>query len=80
MGEVYVFQDEDGEIYRVEYTILDTEQAVRRYGIRARLYRNGRFADETEVRERFLTQVEAEETMKMLRRFQVTPCTLQDVI
>ncbi len=80
MGEICVFQDEDGETCRVEYTVLDAEKPGWRYGIRARLFRKGNPVETAEATERFLTRTEAEQTMKMLCRYQVTPCTLCDVI
>ncbi len=80
MGEFFDFQDEDGEVCRVEFELLDSGESLRRYGIRARLFREGSLAETAEATERFMTREEAEQTAKMLCRFQVTPCTLCDIV
>lgn len=80
MGEFFNFQDEEGEACRVEFELLDSEKSIWRYGIRARLFRQGNLTETAEATERFLTREEAEQTIKMLCQFQVTPCTLCDVV
>lgn len=80
MGKSYEFQDEEGESYRVSFGLLETAGKVRRYGIRAEISGGGKKGEAAEAKERFITKDEAEETMEMLCRFQVTPCTLCDII
>ncbi len=80
MGRFFDFQSEEGETYRVGFRILEKDGAARRYGIRAELFREGILLEETEVSERFFTREEAEQTVDMLCRFQVTPCTLCDIV
>ncbi|MBO5364684.1 MAG: hypothetical protein J6A56_04400 [Clostridia bacterium] len=80
MGRSFEFQDGDGVCYRVRFTVLEETEGFRRYGIRAEIFRQGAFQESTEAPGRFLTCAEAEQTIEMLCRFQVTPCTLCDVI
>ncbi len=80
MGNTFDFRDEEGECYRVSFTILEEDEGLFRYGIRSEIFRQGISKDCTEVAGRFLTRAEAEKTVEMLCRFQVTPCTLCDVI
>ena len=44
------------------------------------IYADGKQIETTKARNRFFTRTEAEENIKMLCKFQVTPCTLRDVI
>ena len=80
MGEFFDFLDEEGAQYRVEFEIVESKEKLRRYGIRAMLLRDGTIRDEALAKERFLTRCEAEQAIKMLCRFQVTPCTLCQII
>ena len=76
----YQFKDIDGEENQVEMEILHSEDSHRPYGIKARIFRNGELQEVAEAKERFYSITEAEKTMEMLCRFQVTPCTLCDII
>ena len=76
----YEFLDENGEENQVTFGIIQERNAIRPYGIRAEIFRNGKLAETAEATERFLSSAEAEQVMKLLCRFQVTPCTLCDVI
>lgn len=80
MGVFFDFCDEEQETCHVEFELLETEESIWRYGIRAKLFRNGELAETSEVTERYLTKEEAKEMMKVLCQFQVTPCTLQDIV
>ncbi len=80
MGRSFDFQDEDGECFQVCFEILEDTEGVRRFGIRAEIFRQGVFRERAEAVNRFLTRKEAEKTVEMLCLFQVTPCTLCDVI
>lgn len=76
----YQFKDIDGEQNLVEMEILYCESSDKPYGIKAKIFRDGELQETAEAKERFYTLAEAEKTMKMLCRFQVTPCTLCDII
>ncbi len=76
----YEFQGCDGAEYKVELTMIQEEAEVRPYGIRAEIFREGILKEKAEATRRFLTQGETEKAMELLRKFQVTPCTLSDVI
>ncbi len=80
MGQSFEFRDEEGECYRVSFTILEEAEGNRRYGIRAEIYQQGMFRERAEAPKRFFTRAEAEKTAEMLCRFQVTPCTLCEII
>ncbi len=80
MGKSYAFQGDDGENYQVTFGLLEAEGSIRPYGIRAEIFRQGEKSEVAEVAERFLTKDEAEQTMDLLCRFRVTPCTLCDII
>lgn len=74
------FRDEEDRLCRVQFEVLDDEENHRPYGIGATIYAYGKLIETTQARNRFLTRAETEETIKMLCKFQVTPCTLRDVI
>lgn len=76
----YEFTDEEGRCQTVELQMICTGDGIRRYGVEARLIHNEEVLETEAAEERFLTEEEAAETMKMLCDFQVTPCTLCDVI
>ncbi len=80
MNMNYVFTDEDGKCQTVELRMICAESGTRRYGVEASLIHNESVVETETAEERFITEKEAEETMKMLCDFQVTPCTLCDVI
>lgn len=74
------FCDEEDRLYRVQFEVLNDGGSHRPYGIGATIYTDGKRIETTEARNRFFTRAEAEENIKMLCEFQVTPCTLRDVI
>lgn len=74
------FRDEEDRLYRVQFEVLNDGESHRPYGIGATIYADGKRIETTEARNRFFTRAEAEENIKMLCKFQVTPCTLRDVI
>ena len=74
------FRDEGDRLYRVQFEVLNDGGSRRPYGIGATIYTDGKRIETTEARNRFFTRAEAEENIKMLCKFQVTPCTLRDVI
>ncbi len=80
MGKFFDFQSEEGESYQVRFEILEDRKATRPYGIRAEIFREGILVEGADAPERFLTRAEVNETIEMLCRFQVTPCTLCDII
>lgn len=80
MGEFFDFLGEDGVAYRVEFELVDETEKFRRYGVRAKMFCGGILQDEAVALGRFLTRTEAEQTMRMLCKFQVTPCTLCDIV
>lgn len=80
MGKFFDFLGEDGESYRVKFEVLEDGNATRRYGVRAEIFQDGVMLEQAEASNRFLTREEALETVAMLCRFRVTPCTLCDII
>ncbi len=74
------FRDGGDRLYRVQFEVLNDGGSRRPYGIGATIYTDGKRIETTEARNRFFTRAEAEENIKMLCKFQVTPCTLRDVI
>ena len=80
MGMSFGFYGEDGSAYRVEFSILKKEHIKRAYGIRAEIFQEGVLVEYAEATNRFFTRAEAEKTVELLCQFQVTPCTLCDVI
>ena len=80
MSISYEFTDEEGKCQTVELQMICAESGIKRYGVEARLIHNEEVVETERAMERFITETEAKETMKMLRDFQVTPCTLCDVI
>ena len=74
------FQDEDNQMNHVEYEVLYHGEGVRPYGVRGKIFKEGKMNETAEVRERFLTREEVEKTLEMLCKFRVTPCTLHDII
>ncbi len=80
MGKYFDFQDEEKEWCRVRFEVLKSESQPRPYGIGGEIWRGESCVERAEATNRFLTREEAEQTMEMLCRFQVTPCTLCDII
>ena len=80
MSISYEITDEEGRGQTIELQTVCAKDGIRRYGVEARLIHNDEVVEKEIARERFITKEEAEETIKMLRDFQVTPCTLCDVI
>lgn len=76
----FTFCDTDGADNLVEYRVLESEGSFKRYGIVARIISDEKVVEEESVESKFFTREEAEETIKMLCKFQVTPCTLKDVV
>lgn len=74
------FCDEEDQLYRVQFEVLEDGGNRRPYGIGATIYADGKQIETTKARNRFFTRTEAEENIKMLCKFQVTPCTLRDII
>lgn len=72
---------EDGENAVVEFEITENADAKDRcFGISATMTIDGSIAERSAVEERFFTRDEAEKTVAMLCKYQVTPCTLCDVL
>ena len=72
---------EDGENAVVEFEITENAGAEDRcFGISATMTIDGSIAERSAVEERFFTRDEAEKTVAMLCKYQVTPCTLCDVL
>lgn len=80
MGQSFTFCDEEGRTLRVEFCSAVTEDRVRPYGICGRLYQGDQLLEERETGGRFLTEEETCRTIEMLCHFQVTPCTLCEVL
>ena len=80
MGKTFDFQAEDGEHFRVSFTIVEDADAERRFGIRAEIFLQGILKESAEVLRRFFTREEAERMVEQFCRLQVTPCTLEDVM
>lgn len=80
MKDSYEFTDEEGNGCRVEFEVIHKEGSLRKYGIAGKIITNGEITDTAEANERFITEDEALKTLEMLCEFQVTPCTLCDVI
>lgn len=70
------FNDEDGNLLTVEYLITENTGNNKPYGISAKIVGGGY----SEARCRFFTLCEAERTLEMLAKMQVTPCTLCEII
>lgn len=70
------FNDEDGQKLTVEYCVTEDKDMPKAYGISAQIVGG----DYSEARCRFYTLCEAERTLEMLAKMQVTPCTLCDII
>lgn len=80
MKDKFEFTDIDGVAHTVAFSVIENEHEYRRYGIRASMLHAGEVEETFEARERFITLVEAEATLKMLCDCQVMPSTLRDVI
>ena len=80
MGRFFDFEGEDGVRYRVIFEVLEAARGERRYGIRAKIFQDEILVDQAEAQNRFFTREEAMKAVSALCRFQVTPCTLCDII
>ncbi|MBE5040122.1 DUF6514 family protein [Ructibacterium gallinarum] len=80
MKTTYEVTDTEGIQYTVKLEMIHDGNEFYPYGIRASIFQNDSLTESAEAKARFLTPDEAQAAMEMLCRFQVTPCTLCDVI
>ena len=77
----FEFQSEEGEICRVSFSQIESEDHYRPYGIRGLLKNEAEEIKECVLAERrFATPEETEAIIYMLCAMKVTPCTLLDVL
>ncbi len=80
MKKIFQFIDADGRENTVEFEAVQDRAYCRQFGVRAQLSRAGKVLETAEAGARFITPEETSAVMDMLCEFQVTPCTLCDVI
>ena len=80
MKKTFQFIDTDGRENTVEFEAVKTGEGCRRFGVRAQLSQSGTVLETAEAGARFITPEETAAVLDMLCEFQVTPCTLCDVI
>lgn len=81
MEDIFSFTDIMGEDNTVEFKVIKTDADYRKFGICAKQYdKNGKLIDSANAEERFITETEATETIRMLCEYQVMPCTLCDIL
>lgn len=71
---------EDGEIAQLCFSITENAADERRFGISADMYIGNDLVEHSSADDRFFTFEEAEKTVDMLCSYEVTPCTLCDVL
>ena len=78
----YVFATEKGDEAEVVFDIIKSSDYLTKkiYGISATISVDGIVTETKTVSDKFFTFDEAKECIKMLCRYQVTPCTLTDVL
>ncbi len=72
----FCFITEKGESAKVSFSIIKDEL----YGIESTIHIENRDLETVRAKNRFFTKAEAENTISMLCKNQVTPCTLCDII
>ncbi len=82
MMNSYVFATEKGDEAEVVFDIIKSDSSLngKIYGISATITVNGVETETRTVSDKFFTRDEAAENIKMLCKYQVTPCTLADVL
>ncbi len=82
MQTLYQVVTEDEKTLEVKLQIIKNEFSPngRQYGILATLISNGITAESETAENKFFTYEEAVKVIDMLRRYQVTPCTLKDIL
>lgn len=82
MQTLYKVITEDEKALEVKLQIIKSESNAdgRLYGILAKLISNGITIETESVENRFFTYEEAAKATDMLSSYQVTPCTLKDVL
>lgn len=78
MRKSFSFITEDGEEITVDYSIVKEEDAEKPYGIYACI--RGDKDESAFAERRYFTYAEALAVVDMLCRYEVTPCTLCDII
>ena len=79
MRESFKIQTENGKLLTVVFTIIKDTNSQKPYGIASKILETGK-DDIFIASHRFFTYAEAIATVDMLCRFQVMPCTLNDII
>lgn len=71
---------EDGDTAQLCFSITENTADERRFGISADMYIGNDLVEHSSADNRFFTFEEAEKTVDMLCRYEVTPCTVCDVL
>ena len=79
MKKTYTVTDTEGTPFTVELEMIRDGSELYPYGIRASLFQDNILTESEEAKAHFLTPEETAAAMEMLCRFQVTPCTLNDI-
>lgn len=79
MKKTVEFIDENGQERQVTFAVVCAENEMRPFGVRA-VMGSGEREESAVASGRFFTREEAEEAVQRLCLYQVTPCTLCDVI